>query len=466
VAAGLIFIFICYFIINGKDISTDVAKFRSKPSYSGFLRAFNENSVAGYLKRYLLIQGGSDVYNSDIHNYILKAAVSDDWVNERLYRKHFLSLDKELFVADVKYYPYDKAAFSDYVDFQLFGKACSFFDISEGVWLGERGKELLWLSRRGGYFECLEKKLNSDFLYLIDDVALNSIDMGTKYSMDFITLFDDFSYSNSNVIVAAKFTNSPVLIERELARKYLYKNLLNIDYRDVYQNILGGEFKGENIDFIEKLFEISIMNGYGDAIDFFHKIVDKDVLVGEYISKNILLGEDSSLRKGVIVLLIRHGSLVGGEYIDQAYKGSAPRLELFKNGFSYLYGSSAVEQYTYIARHDYRETGKHFPPIYCKPPLDNEIELWEQFIDEYPWFPGTDDAYYRLAFRYYAEQKIGDSLRIIDEFYNRSFTDSDAETLIFKLKEKISLMNNLKGKGSIKASELYNAGSCKKMGSK
>ncbi|MBU2503358.1 hypothetical protein KJ682_18665, partial [bacterium] len=146
----------------------------------------------------------------------------------------------------------------------------------------------------------------------------------------------------------------------------------------------------------------------------------------EELVAEVLSGPDSELRKGCIVKLINHRSDVGRMHMDDAFRGLAPRTVLFKSIWL-LWGSAAMDEYERIARHGYIETGKTYPPLCVKGPAwSDEVSMWRSFIDSFPWFSGTDDAYYRMAYRQAESGDTIGALQTIDEFFARDFIDDDA----------------------------------------
>ncbi len=163
-------------------------------------------------------------------------------------------------------------------------------------------------------------------------------------------------------------------------------------------------------------------------------------LLPKRYARPIVSGNDSDLRKGIIIALVNNNSSIGKSFIDDAFRGNAPRLKRLKNCNKYIYGSIATNEYIAIARHDYLETGKTFPPSYVKgPPFPDEANQWRKFINTFPWFPGTDDAYYRMAYNQYASGETDLALTSIQEFLSKEFLDDDARPLINYLLQILSL---------------------------
>jgi hypothetical protein len=158
----------------------------------------------------------------------------------------------------------------------------------------------------------------------------------------------------------------------------------------------------------------------------------------ERLAAALLAGPDSELRKNAIVLLVRHGSAIGQQRLDEAFRGASPRHEQFRQIDEYIYGSQAADAYRRLARHDLRQTGKTFPPAGSENDDASTVAAWDQFIKDYPWFPSTDDAYYRKAF---AQLAIGDregARRTVREYQARTFPDNDVGKCMKRLLEAIA----------------------------
>lgn len=181
------------------------------------------------------------------------------------------------------------------------------------------------------------------------------------------------------------------------------------------------------------------------AVEALHCVAHLDIRQAEELAKPAMAGPDSELRKGAIVILIRHDSALGRRSLDEAFKGDAPRWTRFENLSDYIYGSKAAENYRRIARHDYLEVGKSWPPAASTAlQWNDEAFSWPQFIAEYPWFPGTDDAYYRLAFARYATGWPDEALATVLEYFQRVselHPDRDAEPYLRFLVRMIAYSN-------------------------
>jgi hypothetical protein len=104
--------------------------------------------------------------------------------------------------------------------------------------------------------------------------------------------------------------------------------------------------------------------------------------------------------------------------------------------------------YRKLSTHDYKETGKTWPPSYfTKGPSTEEIGEWKRFIASYPWFPGTDDAYYRLAFSQYAQRDYTGCLLTIKEYLKRDYwPDNDASPYLMYLLRELVVVSDVTDK--------------------
>lgn len=207
----------------------------------------------------------------------------------------------------------------------------------------------------------------------------------------------------------------------------------------------------------EDAFRLAVSGDTKAALGILHKILHISEAEAVRLTKAVLSGPDSELRKGTIVLLCNHDSEIGERYKDDAYRGSAPRTILFNSIRRCVYGSKAVSMYEDIARHGYLETGKAWPPQTVDgPPYPDEMILWSTFIDSFPWFPGTDDAIYRMAYRQYTQGEYCRCLETIKDYYRRELADRDANPYICFLLQQIvqsdvQCMLDLEGLQELKA---------------
>ncbi|HET9767163.1 MAG TPA: hypothetical protein VFS60_09960, partial [Thermoanaerobaculia bacterium] len=96
--------------------------------------------------------------------------------------------------------------------------------------------------------------------------------------------------------------------------------------------------------------------------------------------------------------------------------------------------SEAAGAYERLSGHEYHRIGKRFPPYLGeRAPQPTDIAEWRAFIDTFPWFPATDDAYYRLAHACFMAGEFDQAAAVIDEFGQRVFVDRDVESYMAAL---------------------------------
>ncbi len=168
-------------------------------------------------------------------------------------------------------------------------------------------------------------------------------------------------------------------------------------------------------------------------LEVIHQVAHIDILGAEEMVKPFLSAPDSMLRKGIIVLLVRHGSVVGKRLIDETFTGQSPRKTIYYSSDDYGNGNSAGEKYRALSTHDYKQTGKTWPPSYLHgSPSRSEISAWQEFIQSYPWFPGTDDAYYRLAFSQLVQNDQRGCWATLKQYLARDYwPDNDASAYVY-----------------------------------
>jgi hypothetical protein len=163
------------------------------------------------------------------------------------------------------------------------------------------------------------------------------------------------------------------------------------------------------------------------ASEFFHEIAHNWPAQAREIGREALNGPDSVLRKGILVMLVRHDYQVANSKIDEAFMGTAPRRSKFYYVYSYTEATAAARRYGEIAGHDYRETGKTWPPSGSS---NDTPEQWRAFIEQYPWFPGSDDATYRMLFRTLEAGRLDTVIAETARYFESEHPDRDAEGLI------------------------------------
>jgi len=247
--------------------------------------------------------------------------------------------------------------------------------------------------------------------------------------------WDEFNIAGDNLRllgpIIARFTASPKEDERARSRKAL-KLLLN----EIPDELATSELDPSYFDWlwptdgdseiltnalnellVSTFKEMSIASPLR-ARFLFYALCRRSLSLCESAGQEILSQNDSELRKSVIVILVRYGSQLGIRHIDEAFSGSARRLDKFRTVSQYLYGSEATTEYIRISGHDYLKTGKLFPPAGASSGDSVAIEIseWENFINRYPYHPATDDAFYRLAAAEVIRKNFVGALNVVDRY--------------------------------------------------
>ncbi len=170
----------------------------------------------------------------------------------------------------------------------------------------------------------------------------------------------------------------------------------------------------------------------------FHWILDRNPEKAVSIYRQIVGDQDSSLRKAMIVLLARHDVSIPVGSIDWAFVGSHPRQTFFWHNYAYVYGSAATALYEKLSGHDYLGTGKRLPLKKTA-----SVQQWKEFIDTYPWHPGTDDAYLQLMSIYFHEANFSEFWWIVNQYGSRVLADRDSDEYVaFMVREALLLDND------------------------
>lgn len=193
---------------------------------------------------------------------------------------------------------------------------------------------------------------------------------------------------------------------------------------------------GERVETVKYLFALGERKNQYLTAGMFHWLLDQDESLALPQAESILNEPDSSLRKAVIVILVRHNILLGINHLDEAFSGAAPRRTYFTQFSSYVFGSPATSQYEKLAGHPYLGTGKSWQPSSPGTPAQ-----WQDFIDRFPWHPGTDDAYYHLATTLLTQKSYEAFWRTIGEYHRRELPDNDASPYIASLVREAILLN-------------------------
>ena len=149
------------------------------------------------------------------------------------------------------------------------------------------------------------------------------------------------------------------------------------------------------------------------------------------ILSEVLKGQDSVARRNTIVLLASHGIR---KLDDQAVNvteaflpGLVKRTALFSSEGSFF--GNVSRQYEQLAgRHEYSSIGKRFPLYLGNSPISiARLEEWVALANQYPGFPGADDALYRAAYLAYMLGKPEQVASLVQVIQNDSVMDGDAK---------------------------------------
>jgi hypothetical protein len=181
------------------------------------------------------------------------------------------------------------------------------------------------------------------------------------------------------------------------------------------------------------------------SMELIHYVAHTDIVIAEEMAATFTSGGDSEAKKGAIVMLVRHESTKGKGMIDESFSGNSPRKTLYHYLVPYFKSSDAAAQYKRLSTHDYLQTGKTWPPSYLRHgPSAEEIGGWQRFIASYPWFPGTDDAYYRLAFSQFAQRDYQGCLATIKSYLARGYwPDNDAKPFMMHLLRNLAINSDI-----------------------
>lgn len=276
-----------------------------------------------------------------------------------------------------------------------------------------------------GYVEFFKYLPQEDILRVLEPTLIDSQSTGSRYR--------DF-------YIADVFDLVPEEIFLQWA-KPLMKSTLFID-PDIMFQVLKRVPEDDVLSWADSLVNYAKTINPARILPILDYVCRRDLIKGEYLAERLLSGNDVKLGKGAIVVLIQNGSEKGEKLVDNIFRDTIPPMIPFSDHAYYLEGSTATNEYCRIARHGYLETGKTWPPSYVDgKPFPDETVQWRKFIDDYPWFPGTDDAYYRMASRHFVKGNSDSAFYSIEEFLNRDFLDDDARPNINYLLRVIAVKN-------------------------
>ncbi|MGZ0080165.1 tetratricopeptide repeat protein [Methylomonas sp. YC3] len=448
-------------------------EYRRHPSYKGVIELFSNEEPNKIVSRILILLPGIPAYNKNTRDWIyLHSKVSDNFYNSMLLEHNFFSMEEDQKLTYLESYPITPTKkFTTYLKQVIedgnYDQAISFISKHNSPELKDQLGYAMVYSYK---INPLPENFNTIFTWLLQNNIRLSVDFLTENKnigdMDFylgmVDLLDQdvvksdkdlsiklYAASESRIFGEDKKIKPESLELISLLlfngsysgnlKDSLITNLGNIDDKDIVRifthagsNLSESDYELCDTIFlrlidkptpvIEALGTLAKANNIGLVEHFSEAILNKD----------ITKIENSEVKKSIIVILINYNSDLGKGYLDHVFMGLAkPKNKIYLVN-NYTTGSAASDKYISLASHDYTETGKTWPPSYIKfPPSFNETEQWRSFINEYPWFPATDDAYYRLAFSYFYFKQYQKSLDTILEFYNKSdFVDNDASPYV------------------------------------
>lgn len=164
------------------------------------------------------------------------------------------------------------------------------------------------------------------------------------------------------------------------------------------------------------------------AASAFHYLAHADIKLAEKALVDLIGPRDSTLRKSAIVLLARHDSQIVSRWIDDAFRGSAPRRTYFSSRLEYAFGSAATDLYELVSGHPYLGQPKTWPPL--RSSRQATSSEWSDFIARYPWHPGADDATYRLISLAFEAENFAAVWDAAQTYFSFEHPDRDAEGYI------------------------------------
>jgi len=111
---------------------------------------------------------------------------------------------------------------------------------------------------------------------------------------------------------------------------------------------------------------------------------------------------------------------IPGFKTDDAFRGSAPRIVTF-NIYN-IVDEPSFQIYATATGKAYFEEGKMLP--LGRRLKESQVRGLTDFVTEFPWHPGADDAYFRLADSYFGARQTGQAR--LSVFKGLSSTDTDA----------------------------------------
>lgn len=458
-----------YFGIDGAFLAKEI---RKHPRHSLFYDAFNTSDARNYVARLFLLLPGSKAYEQHLTEYLSRNTIADDFINHRIVPFALADKDMSIFYPAIRNLPGSFVIPTlrsriNYRDCEVWSEMSAYYERHNFLEAVATKSRNLWkdiyyphkhdpseipiyiqeLVRSDPY---IQEELSSCLLRYINLPLEKRKEVG--YDLYTLRIFLNWESSTSMKLLKLLSEKSqqgdfdairlsiPSLRSKELARQIPLKsivenNLSQFDFVDQVATILDTKaYEGVS----KAIFYLNVQKGDKTAaFSILHFIAHQNPQVAEALTKDIIRDKDSVWRKGVVVVSARHDVVSAVENIDMAFSGNAPRTVPFPHKRTYTWGSKATDKYAHIARHGYQQTGKSYPPIYCKEPLANEVELWQDFIKKYPWHPSTDDAYFRLGYRLLVDKHIQKAKHVIRLAESNEFFDYDVHELFQQLEEEI-----------------------------
>ncbi len=223
--------------------------------------------------------------------------------------------------------------------------------------------------------------------------------------------------------------------------KYLSGNCSSLDiFIDAFWK---DDIKASQNDTILSVLEVAKKNNQPFAIRWLSKMFlcgyrqEAKQFVNNIIRDNEQL---DSFGKSALVIAINNNHKEFGQYVEQVVRNGEPRYVVFNTWEDYI-ESPSVKRYEELAGHEYVEIGKLFP---LQPTVfsSDSVKEWRNFIQEYPFHPATDDAYYYLSMGLFYENKRKEALETIKTFRSTFMPSTDARNCINELESLI--INNKK----------------------
>lgn len=448
-----------------------VKKFREHPSKNKLEKFLIDDTITGYLAKYLIFKKGNKSYNNTIWKWCYESnKLSNEKFNKLILTKSLKNINinerKTLF----EYFPFPMDMVDDYIKNELETKDAH-------IYIPRLANESYYIRNIKEY---LNKILEEKIIFSKDEapIALNNILAFPHTEIDKILdkYWNTFDYNTRSLLIYEMYENVPMKTKTSFSLiKWISINKKTIpfdnnigyllsEYADanspeeeaffkevivfivnnhpeIFISTILDTLADSHIYFLSELFDFSLPNNTDIALEIFHGIAHYDLDLAESLAKSIVEGKDSTLKKGIIVLLARHDSRKGLALIDESFKGQSPRKTMFPSTYLYRYGSEATDLYTEITGHDYLETGKTWPPSIIKP-IQNEVSRLLDFIEEYPWHPAYDDAYYRIAANLFAQGNLDITYEFAMKFDPTGRPDIDASPFIGTVISAVALSNH------------------------